>query len=322
MKAVRFHSFGGPEVLQYEEIENPIPGASEVLIKVDSAGVNFADCMSRRNAYPNPSQPPICPGFEVAGTVIEAGKDAKVKIGARVLAMASSGGGYRELATADSASTFAIPDDVTFEEAAALPGQALTAYFIFKDAPIVHGETVLVTAAAGGVGSVTAQIGKMFGGKKFIGTTSSDTKMAKVKEYGYDHAINTSNEDWHKEVLKITEGKGVALVLESVGGKVFYESMKSLSKGGKFVVFGGASGERVTVDPRNLVMANQRIIGFSLWKYIGNIPVLKEALDVLFQALRDKKLKLQISTYPLSDAARVHELMEASKTSGKLILKP
>lgn len=322
MKAVIFREFGAPSVLQYEEVDTPNVGDNQVLIKVAAAGVNFADTMQRKNQYVLPLELPIIPGFEVAGTIDAVGSKVKeLKAGDRVVAMTMVGG-YSEFAVADAQNVFQLPAAVTFEQAAALPGQALTVYFMLHDAQLAKEQTVAIDAAAGGVGAVAAQIAKLMGAGKVIGITGSAEKLDKLKDYGYDHGISTDRANWYDELIKLTDGRGVDIFLDSVGGELFFKALEGLAEGGVLVVFGRASGQETKFDPRALVMKNQAVRGFSLWKYMGQPEKLKMGLHTLIQHVQSGKLQIKSSTYPLSEAARVHELLETRATTGKLILKP
>jgi NADPH2:quinone reductase len=322
MKAVQFYEYGSPSVLKVEDVQVHPLKDGQVRIKVSAAGVNFADTLQRRNQYPSAASLPAILGFEVSGTIQEVAGGVKgYKVGDRVVAM-PQGGGYCELATADQNGIFTVPDGVSLEQAVSLPGQALTAYFVYKDAPLNQGDVLLVHAAAGGVGSVAAQIAKLVGVKTVIGTTSTASKMEKLKSYGYDHAINITDADWHKQVLELTSGKGADVILDSVGGPVFDESMKALAPEGRLVVFGFAGGKPTNLDPRVLTMKNQRVLGFSLWKYMARKNDLDQAMAFLFKGLIDKKLKVDFQLYPLEKAADVHSMMENRASTGKLLLQP
>ena len=322
MKAVLFREFGEPSVLKYEEVETPSISESQILIKVAAAGVNFADVLQRKNLYFQPLELPRILGFEVAGTVESFGaKVTGFKVGDRVVAM-TIGGGYSELATAEAQNVFLIPPAVSFELAASLPGAALTVYFMLEEARLTKGQTVAVDAAAGGVGGVTAQIAKLQGASKVIGITGSAEKLAHLKKSGYDGGVSTDKGDWADEVVKLTDGKGVDVFLDSVGGDLFFGALKTLGVGGTAVVFGRASGKETNFDPRALMFKNQSVRGFSLWNYIGKPERLKEALNTLLQYVESGRLTISATTYPLSDAAKVHEMLESRASTGKFILQP
>jgi NADPH2:quinone reductase len=322
MKAVLYKEFGAPSVLQYQDVEQPAITETQVLVKVAAAGVNFADVLQRKNMYPMPQQLPRIPGFEVAGTIEAVGsKVSGHKVGDRVGGM-SMGGGYSEYAAVEAVNAFQIPKSVSFEIAAALPGQALTAYFMLQEARLPKNYTLAVNAAAGGVGAVTAQIAKLHGAGKVFGITGSASKLAGLKKNGYDDGVSTDNASWKDELLKLTDGKGVDGFLDSVGGEQFFAALEVLAVGGTLVVFGRASGKETNFDPRVLTMKNQSVRGFSLMNYMGQPQRMNEGLQILLQYVENGKLAINASTYPLKEAAKVHELMETRATTGKLILQP
>jgi len=249
MKVMRFHEFGEPSVLRMEEVPTPAPGKGQILIKVKAAGVNFADCLQRRNLYPMPQQLPVTPGFEVAGVVEQLGEGVKgFSKGDRVLGL-PTGGGYSEYAVAEASLVFAIPDEVSFELAAALPGQALTIFYMLDEAHIKAGQTVAVTAAAGGVGAVAAQIAKLKGASKVFGITGSAVKRDGLKANGYDAGFSADQSDWTDKLLEATANAGVDIYLDSVGGDMFIDGLKVLNVGGTIVAFGRAAGKTNSLDP-------------------------------------------------------------------------
>ncbi|HEY9758320.1 MAG TPA: zinc-binding dehydrogenase [Oculatellaceae cyanobacterium] len=322
MKAVSYSQFGAPSVLQYQDVDTPTITETQVLVKVAAAGVNFADILQRKNVYPIPQKLPRIPGFEVAGTIESVGnKVTGLKVGDRVGALTMDGG-YSEFAAAEAINVFPIPKGVSFEVAAALPGQALTVYFMLEEAGLAKGQTLAIDAAAGGVGAVTAQIAKLKGVGKVIGITGSAEKLANLKKNGYDNGVSTDKGNWKEELLHLTDGKGVDVFLDSVGGELFFGALETLAVGGTVVAFGRASGQETNFDPRVLMMKNQSVRGFSLWNYMSQPNRMKEALKSLLADVETGRLKIDASTYPLKDAAKVHELMETRATTGKLILQP
>ena len=293
-----------------------------MVIDVKAAGVNFADCLQRRNLYPAPQTLPVCPGFEVAGLIDSVGDGVTAfKKGDRVIGL-PNGGGYSEFALAEAAAVFSIPDAVSFDIAAALPGQALTAFYMLEEAGIKAGQTVAVTAAAGGVGAVAAQIAKLKGATKVIGITGSAAKLPGLKAVGYDAGFSTDQSDWSTQLLQATDNVGVDIYLDSVGGDMFAEGLKVLKVGGTIVAFGRASGKTNSLEAQSLMMKNQCVRGFSLRNYMHRSDLMKSGLEALMKAHTDGQLKVSVKAYPLSEAVQVQADMESRKTTGKLVLTP
>lgn len=324
MKAIQLKEYGGPEVLDVVEMEKPVPKGHEVLIEIQAVGVNYADTARREGQYVVPTPLPFIPGAEVAGTVVETGSDAAhIKPGTRVVSLIESGG-YAEYAIADCRSIIPIPQDLDFHQAAALPLQGLSAYHILKTmGRIEQGESVLIHAAAGGVGTIAVQLAKLFGAGKVIATASTDEKLQLAREMGADVLVNYTQKGWEKEVLEATGGKGVNLALEMAGGDVFYKTLTCLATFGRIVVYGVASGEQSKFNPSSLMARNQSVIGFFLPQIMRKPELMKPSLTELLRYVSEGKLTLTIGeVHNLEDAAQVHELMQSRKTKGKLILEP
>ncbi|WP_374722364.1 quinone oxidoreductase family protein [Peribacillus tepidiphilus] len=324
MKAIQFTKFGGPEVLKKVEVEKPVPKGREVLIEIHAAAVNYADTARREGQYVVKTTLPFIPGAEVAGIVAEVGEYVTtVKPGTRVVTLIESGG-YAEYAIADERSLIPIPEQLDFNQAAALPLQGLSAYHILKTmGRLQEGESVLIHAAAGGVGTLAVQLAKLFGAGKVIATASTEEKLQLAHEMGADVLINYTNENWEEQVLEATGGKGVDVALEMAGGDVFIKTLKCLATFGRLVIYGVASGEQSRFYPSSLMARNQSVIGFFLPQIMRKPELLKMSLQELFQYLAEGKLKLTIGdVFPLEEAAHVHALLQSRKTVGKLILEP
>lgn len=324
MKAVRLTEYGGPEVLNVVEIEKPVPTGHEVLIEIKAIGVNYADTARREGQYVVKTPLPFIPGAEIAGVVAAVGeKVTSVKPGTRIVTLIESGG-YAEFALADERSLIPIPEQLDFHTAVALPLQGLSAYHILKTmGRLEKGESVLVHAAAGGVGTIAVQLAKLFGAGKVIATASSEEKLALAREMGADVLINYTEPDWEQQVLDATGGRGVNVALEMVGGDVFNKTVKCLATFGRLVVFGAASGEHSRFYPSSLMARNQSVIGFFLPQIMRKRELLQPSLVELLTYLGAGKLKLTIGgVFPLEDAAKVHTLLQSRKTQGKLILEP
>jgi len=324
MKAVQLKEYGGPEVLNLVDIERPVPKGHEVLIEIKAIGVNYADTARREGQYVVKTPLPFIPGAEIAGIVAEVGENVtKVKPGTRIVTLIESGG-YAEFALADERALIPIPEQLNFHTAAALPLQGLSAYHILKTmGRLEKGESVLVHAAAGGVGTIAVQLAKLFGAGKIIATASSDEKLALAREMGADVLINYTEPDWEKQVIEATDGKGVNVALEMVGGEVFNKTVRCLATFGRLVIFGAASGEQSRFYPSSLMARNQSVIGFFLPQIMRKQELLLPSLVELLTYLGEGKLKLTIGgVFPLEEAAQVHTLLQSRKTQGKLILEP
>lgn len=324
MKAVQLQKFGGPEVLEIVEIDRPVPTGREVLIEIKAIGVNYADTARREGQYVVKTPLPFIPGAEIAGVVTAVGEKVEsVKPGMRVVTLIESGG-YSEFALADERSLIPIPEHLDFQNAAALPLQGLSAYHVLKTmGHLEKGETVLVHAAAGGVGTLSVQLAKLFGAGKIIATASSPEKLELARKMGADVLINYTEPNWVEQVLEATGGKGVDVALEMVGGEVFNNTLKCLATFGRLVVFGAASGEQSRMYPSSLMARNQSVIGFFLPQIMRKPELLQSSLVELLTYLGEGKLKLTIGgVFPLEEAANVHELLQSRKTTGKLLLEP
>jgi len=324
MKVVKFEEYGGPEVLQYIDSEQPEPKDHEVLVEVKAAGVNYADTARREGKYVVPTELPYIPGSEVAGVVVETGAGVtRFKSGDRVVALIESSG-YAEYAAIPEQVLTPVPAGVSFEEAVALPLQGLSAYHILKTmGRLEAGETVLIHAAAGGVGTIAVQLAKLFGAGKIIATASTEEKLFHAEKMGATDLVNYSEDGWVKRIKEITEGKGVDLALEMVGGSVFNDTLKTLAPFGRLVIFGAASGEQAIFAPGQLMKRNQSVIGFFLPQIMRKPELFQKSFQELLGYMDSGQLKLTIGgTYPLEQAADVHELLQSRKTIGKLVLKP
>ncbi|GAB3805970.1 quinone oxidoreductase family protein [Virgibacillus kimchii] len=322
MKAVQFKEYGGPEVLQVIDIEKPEIGDKDVLIEVKAVGVNYADTARREGQYVVPTELPFIPGAEVAGVVSAIGPGVEnVEVGTRAAALIESGG-YAEYVQTDAKSIIPLPDGVDFDQAVALPLQGLSAYHILKTmGRLEKGETVLVHAAAGGVGSLAVQLAKLFGAGKVIATASTSEKLAFAKEIGADHTVNYTVDGWEQKVLELTDSQGVDVALEMAGGDIFHKTVDCLAAFGRLVVYGVASGEPASYYPSNLMRRNQSIIGFFLPQIMRKPALLQQSLQDLFRYVGSKELQVTIGgKFPLEEAAHVHSLLQGRKTSGKLIL--
>jgi NADPH:quinone reductase len=313
MKAIQISEFGGPEVMKLVELPDPTPGPGEVLLDVRAIGINYADTHQTENSYLSQQTLPLIPGLEVVGTFE----------GKRYLASASSGG-YAEKATAHKALLAPIPDSVSDEEAVCMLVQGTTAWHILKTmGHLSPGESVVVHAAAGGVGTLAIQLAKMWGAK-VIAVTSSPEKAKLAKSLGADEVVDANVADLGTALRAANGGKGVDIVLEMVGGNTFDESMKALGDFGRMITYGMASRTAPTpIHPGALMHGSKTVSGFWLANCFGSKEMLADVIAELFQLVADGKLKPVIGgTYPLNEAAGAHRAMLARETTGKIVLKP
>ena len=315
MKAIRVHELGAADKLTLEEVEKPTPNADEVLVKVAAAGINYADTMMRAGNYLTKPDLPFTLGYEAAGIIEAVGANVtNLNIGQRVLATTSSGG-YAEFATAKAATVIPIPDELGFGESTALLVQGLTALGLLNEAQA--GETILIHAAAGGVGTLLVQLAK-HKGLKVIGTASSEQKLQLVASLGADFAINYTEDDWTDEVLKATDGKGVDWLIEMVGGAIVAKNLKVLAKHGTMWIYGSASGEDFKVSVLSLMNKNHTIRGY--WLMNESVPNRIAFTKELLGHLGAGRLKIQVTEFPLENAREAHEAIENRKTTGKVVL--
>lgn len=325
MKQIIVNEFGGPENLTLHEAAVPSAGDGQVVIKVEASGVNFSDLMQRRNKYVFPVTLPFLPGFEVAGTVTEIGQGVEnISVGDRVVAMLPNGGGYAQYAVTAAYLAAVIPTSITAQESLALQVQGLTAYLMLKDAAkLQSGQTVLVTAAAGGVGTLLVQIAKQMGAGKVLASGSKLEKLAIAKSFGADVLINYTEADWTQKVNQATAGKGVDIILDATGGEILQDSLNCLAPFGRLISFGNPAGVSTSIEAFRLVNNNQSLQGFGLASYFEKPDLMQEAYHYLFSQAATGKLKVHIGhSFPLKDAHEAHRQMEDRKTTGKIVLVP
>lgn len=324
MKVIQFHEHGEPDVLKYEEVERPTPGAGQVLVKIEAVGINYADAMKRRNSYLTKTPVPHVLGGEIAGTVEAVGEGVQgLQPGARVLAITETGG-YAQYTLVDARQLFPIPDSLSFEEATTVPVQGMTAYEILKmSGQLKPGESVLVHAAAGGVGVFSVQLAKLMGAGKVIATASNPQKLELARSLGADVLINYTEPDWPAKVKEATDGKGADVILEMVGGEVFHQNLKCLALFGRMVIFGAASKELPTFNPTQLMYRNHAVVGYWLVNSLRFPKMYAEHMQELLGWIGEGKVKLIVEhTFPLAEAAKAHSMLEGRQTVGKLVLLP
>lgn len=322
MKAILFDQLGGAEVLQLGEIPKPEVKPGWVLIKSHAIGINFADTLFRQGQYLMRPKLPDIPGLEAAGVVEAVGPGVEqIKVGTRVTAIGTKT--YAEYALVSASQVIPLPDFVSFEEGAAFPIQTLTAYHMLHTTHhTTPGQTVLVHSAAGGVGIVAVQIART-AGARVIGTVSSDSKVALVKEYGADAVINYATQDFAEEALKLTGGKGVDLILDAVGQPTLEKGLNCLAPFGHLMLYGRAGGPPEPLNLLKLFQKSLKVSGFVLYTVSAMPDKHREGIEKSFQLMKEGKLKLLIGkTFPLAQAAEAHRHMESRQSTGKLVLIP
>jgi NADPH2:quinone reductase len=325
MKVIQFHEYGDPEVLQYEEIERPTPGSKQVLVKIEALGINYADTMRRRNNYLERTPLPYILGGEIAGTIEELGPDVPdtVKVGDRVVGMAGANG-YAQYTVMPYRQLYPLPPTLTFSQGAAVLVQGMTAYDILRLGQLKPGESVLVHAAAGGVGVFSVQLAKLMGAGQVIATASSPAKLELARSLGADQLVNYTEPEWYNQVKELTGGKGVDVILEMVGGEIFNQNLRCLAPYGRMVVFGAASNQVPTLNPIQLMYKNQTVTGYWMVTSLASQPQrFAQGVQEIFHWIAEGKVKIIVDrSFPLSEAAQAHTLMESRQTVGKLVLLP
>ncbi len=322
MKAVRVHEYGGPEVLCYEEVPTPVPGPAEVLVRLEASGVNFVDIYQRAGQYKIPL--PFTAGSEAAGTVESVGPGVtEVRAGARV-AYAGVLGAYATHSIVPAARLAPIPSGVDVRQAAAVMLQGMTAHYLSHSTyPLGAGDTALIHAAAGGVGLLLVQMAKMRG-TRVIGTVSTVEKAALAREAGADEVILYETQDFEVEVKRLTGGRGVQVVYDSVGRTTFERSLNCLAPRGYLVLFGQASGAVPPIDLQILAQKGSLFITRPMMaSYILTREALLERAEAVLGWVSSGRLRVRIDrTFPLVQAADAHRALAGRVTTGKLLLVP
>jgi len=321
MKAVRIHEFGDLDVLRWEEAPDPKPGPHHVVIKVESAGVNYADLMRRVGGYPGPDLPSTM-GLEAAGSVVEVGESVTgITVGQRVMAMGP--GGQAEYVAVNSNFVFPYPETLDPVQAGGMPIVFLTSYHLLKTRGHMQpGDTVLVQAGASGVGTVAIQLAKAWGAK-VIATASTQDKLDLARSLGADVTINYTTDDFETVVQEQTNGEGVELVLECVGGPVLEKSVRCVASYGRLISYGNASGTPASLAAADIFAANRTVIGFSMGRSPAGRLDHKSAMAELFPMISEGRTKLVVDqVIPMSQVADTHRHLAARGTKGKVILTP
>ena len=321
MKAVRVHAVGGPEVLCYEDVPEPAPGPGQALVKVEAIGVNFIDCYFRAGLYKTAS--PFIPGSEAAGTVAGVGSNvAAVKVGDRV-SYAPSIGSYAEYAVVAADRLIPLPAAIDAQTGAAATLQGMTAHYLTSSTyPLKSGDTALVHAAAGGVGLLLLQLAKMRGAR-VLGTVSTHEKAVLARAAGADEVILYTERDFEAEVMRLTGGRGVNVVYDSVAKTTFDKSLNCVGLRGMLALFGQSSGPVPPFDPARLAKNAVFLTRPGLTQYTTTREELLHRASEVFGWIASGRLTLRIhETLPLKEAAQAHRLLEGRRSTGKVLLLP
>ncbi len=324
MHAIVCHRYGGPEVMQYEEISRPEPAHGEILIQAEAIGVNYVDTMRLSGKHPLAPQPPFTPGIEVCGRIAAVGDQVQsFHEGDRVIGRCVTHGAYAEYVRVEQRFAASCPHEVSAEEGAALFVNGQTAYHaLVTIGQLAGGDTVLITAAAGGVGTCAVQIAKIIGAH-VLAAAGTDEKRALARRLGADVLIDYTQPAWAEKVLESTEERGANLIIESVGGDVARECLKAWAAGGRMVIYGKANGTPAVFSGDDVLFGNRTVCGLAVGLVIEDEALMRTAMDQLFTWMGKQRLRLQIGgTYPLRDAAAAHCDLVGRKTHGKLVLIP
>lgn len=321
MRAVRLHRLGGPEVLQVDRVDRPRPGPGSVLVRNERMGVNFGDLLFIRGEYLVQPRLPDTAGMEAAGQIVEVGEGVQdLTPGQRVAYIGM--GAFAEYSVVRAGRILALADDLSLEQGAAFPIASLTAWHMLHSLHRLQaGETVVVHAAAGGVGLAAVQIAKA-AGARVIGTVSGPEKAAAARAAGADSVIDYVAEDFSSALAHSTEGRGADLVLDSIGRPTFEAGLKCLAPFGRIVLFGRAGGMPGPIDPKSLFAAGRTVSGFSLPMIYRDRARMRRALDAIYALLRIGRLRLPINTVlPATQAEAALQALAERKTIGKLLLR-
>jgi NADPH:quinone reductase len=312
VRAIQITEFGGPEVLRLADLPVPQPGPGQVLIQVDHAGVNYADTHQAENSYLSQTKLPLVPGSEVVG---------RTEDGTRVLALTN--GGYAEYALGGPPMLFELPAGVTDGQALALAVQGLTAWHLLRTSTrMAAGESVVVHAGAGGVGTLAIQLARQWGAGRVIATASSAEKRALAEQLGADIAVEGTEDGLADRLREANNGRRVDIVLEMVGGRTFDESLAALAAFGRIAVYGAASRVQAQpIAPGGLMYGSRSVVGFWLTDCVRRPELLTGPMAELMDLTAAGALKPLVGeVYPLAEAYRAHEDLRARRSTGKLIL--
>ncbi len=338
MKAAVVTSYGGPEVLQLQDLPDPKPGPGEIRVRVRAIGLNFADMFGRLGVYPGTPKPPFVPGMEFSGDVIDVGERVtQFASGSRVMGFSKLGSHAEQVIVSES-KAICFPESMNYEEAAAFLVTNLSAYHgIIRLANLRQGERLLIHAAAGGVGLAAVQVGKHLGAEVF-GTAGSAEKTALARSYGADHVFDYTKVNFDPRIRVLTRGYGVDVVMDSVGGEVFKKSWQLLAPMGRYVLYGvsAVTGKGAIsrlkaatvfsvmrpIFPPNLMSANKGIFGFNLGLLNDKDAYFREAVLELLRWHSQGVLKTLIGkVFPFHDIVEAHRFLQGRQSVGKVIVR-
>jgi NADPH:quinone reductase len=318
MKALVITRMGGPEVLEVQQVPDPVPGANQEFVHVEAGGLNFADVMTLQGGYPGTPKPPLVAGREFCGI--------RERDGRRVMGYAQWAA-FAERTAAHSALLWPVPQAWSEVEGAAFPVNYFTAYFAYWKAGLLEKPSegpvprVFIHAVAGGVGTAAVQIGKLLGVEMY-GTSSSEEKLARVKELGLQHGINYKRCDYEDAIKDLTHGEGVDAVFEMLGGEHTAKSVRCLRDFGRVIVYGNATGQKSAVDPRTLYAKGASVHGLWLTYLSQNPKVMESAWKRLSNWIQQGHLKPIIGhAFPLAQAAKAYQLLQQGSNFGKVVLQ-
>jgi NADPH2:quinone reductase len=316
MKAIVINRLGGPEVLELKDVPKPDPNPGEVLVRVEAVGINFADIMTAQGGYPGAPKPPLVAGREFCGTLEGSGQ--------RVMGYAQWGA-FADYIAARTELLWEVPTGWSAEQGAAFPVNYFTAYFAYWKAGLLDGSTsgqrVLIHAVAGGVGTAAVEIGKVLG-MEMYGTSSSEEKLARVKELGLQHGINYKQRDYEDAIKDLTQGEGVDAVFEMLGGEHTAKSVRCLRDFGRVIVYGAATGQRGEIDPRSLYAKGASVHGLWLTYLSAKRDLMQAAWKQLSAWAAQGKLNPVVGhVLPIEQAGEAYRLLMERKNYGKVVLR-
>jgi NADPH2:quinone reductase len=326
MQAIQLSRFGGPEMLEPVDVPTPAAGPGEALVRIRAAGVNFFETLLRQDRYAVTPKLPMIPGVEVAGVVEALGPGVAASLlGARVavpmFAFGRGAGGYAEFVAIDAAALVPLPDGLAFEDAAALMVQGLTALHMLRQSP-PRGRTVLVTAAAGGVGSLLVQLAKRAGADRVVAAAGTAEKLELARSLGADAGVDYGRPGWAAAVLDATGGKGADTVYDAVGGAVATACLDALAPGGE-LVFGAVNRcDLGSAELERMIAKNQSWRGFALLPLLAPATARADLAELFGLAAGGGLTVVRGGRYPLAQAAAAHAALEGRRTTGKVVLVP
>lgn len=321
MKAIQISHFGGPEVLELKDVQEKKPGRGQAAVRIKNAGVNFIDIYQRRGTYP--VSLPYIPGLEASGIIESVGEGVKnLKPGDRV-AYVHEPGTYAEISLVPAEHLIPLPPELSFEQGAAFPLQGMTAhYLLFEYRKIKPNDTILIHAAAGGMGLLLVQWAKHLGARVF-GTVSTEEKARKAKEAGADAVINYTKQNFVEEVMKLTDKRGVDLIIDGVGKTTFPGNLEAAALRGNIIIFGAASGPADPISPNILMKRSLTVSGGTLFNFLLSNQELMQRAKAVIEGIQKGWLKMNIAqVFPLKEASTAHQKLEDRSSTGKILLKP